>query len=79
MALAERVARLIAPGTWEGNGKPRFNEAEDKALVGFDYQTTMDQLIYTGTFHKKNGVWRFRGAHEIYQAFAPAPVSGIRQ
>jgi hypothetical protein len=72
-ALAKRVAELIKIGDWQGNGEPRFNEAGDKALVNFTFHTSMDLLVYTATFHRIDGVWTLRGAHETYQAFAPAP------
>jgi hypothetical protein len=71
-ALAERVANLLKLGSWEGNGSPRFNQAGDKALVDFWFQTAEDRLVYTATFHRIEGVWTFRGALETFQAFAPA-------
>ena len=70
-ALAERVAQVLKIGNWEGNGRPRFNEAGDKALVDFTFQTAMDRLGYTATFHRIDGIWKLRGANETYQAFAP--------
>jgi hypothetical protein len=73
-ALAKRVAFVIGPKTWQANGSPRFNEARDKALVDLEFQTSMDRLVYTATFHKKGGDWNLRGVRETYQAFAPAPV-----
>ncbi len=69
--LASRVAEVIKIGTWEGNGNPRLNEAGDKALVDFTFQTSEDGLVYTATFHRIDGTWTLRGAHETYQAFAP--------
>lgn len=70
-ALAKRVAQVIKLGTWEGNGAPRFNESGDKALVDFTFQTGMDLLVYTATFHNIDGAWTLRGARETYQGFAP--------
>lgn len=71
-SLARRVADVIKIGTWKGNGSPRLNQAGEKALVDFNYQTSEDILVYTATFHKMDGAWILRGAHETYQAFAPA-------
>jgi hypothetical protein len=68
-ALAERIAQILKIGTWKGNGRPRFNEAGDKALVDFRFQTSEDSYVYTATFHRIDGVWTLRGAHETYQAF----------
>jgi hypothetical protein len=78
-ALAKRVAQVIKLGTWEGNGVPRFNESGDKALVDFTFQTSMDLLVYTATFHKIDGVWTLRGARETYQAFAPRAPAPRKQ
>jgi hypothetical protein len=75
--LAERVARAIGRGTWRGNSAPQMNEAGNKALINFTFQTSMDRLIYTGTFHKVDGSWILRGARETYQAFAPAPAGPV--
>ena len=72
-SLAERVAKVIKIGKWVGNGRPRFNAAGDKALIDFTFQTAMDSLGYTATFHKRDGSWILRGVRETYQAFAPAP------
>jgi hypothetical protein len=72
-ALAKRVALVIGSSTWKANAAPRFNESRDKALIEFSYQTSMDWLVYTGTFHKVNEAWSLRGVRETYQAFAPAP------
>lgn len=69
--LASRVAQVIKIGTWRGNGKPRYSESGDKALVDFDFHRGGDHLIYTATFGKTGRVWRLRGARETYQAFAP--------
>jgi len=68
-ALAERTAEAMKIGTWQGNGKTRLNQAGDKALVDFTFQTSEDRLGYTATFHKLDGAWTLRGAHETYQAF----------
>ena len=72
-ALAKRVAAVIKIGDWKGNGTPRLNEAGDKALVDFTFQTSTDRLVYTATFHRRDGAWTLRGAHETSQAFV---VSG---
>jgi hypothetical protein len=66
-ALAKRVAGTIKFGNWEGNGKPRYNQGKDKALVDSRYSDGVDLLIYTATFHLVNGVWRFRGLRETLQ------------
>jgi hypothetical protein len=70
-ALGRRIADGIKIGKWRGNGKPRFNETEDKALIDFTFQTSEDTYGYTATFHKIAGSWILRGAHETYQAFTP--------
>ena len=69
--LAKRVAVALAIGTSEGNGAPRYNEAGDKALVDLTFHSGDDFLWYTATFHKIDGVWALRGAHESLQAYAP--------
>jgi hypothetical protein len=69
-ALAKRVGKALALGKWEGNGPPQFNEAADKALIDLRFQTSADLLVYTATFHRREGRWELRGAHETYQAFA---------
>jgi hypothetical protein len=71
-ALAKRVAEAMKIGTLKGNGPPRLNEAGDKALVDFTFQTSMDRLVHTATFHRRDGVWILRGVHETSQAFAPS-------
>ncbi len=74
-ALAKRAALIIGSKTWQTNGTPRFNEVQDKALVDFNFQTAMDRLVYTASFHKKSGNWSLRGVRETSQAFAPALVA----
>jgi hypothetical protein len=66
--LAGRVAQAIKIGNWGGNGKPRCNEAGDKALLDFQYQSSIDHLTYTATFHKIDGNWKLRGVRETLQA-----------
>ena len=68
--LAERVAKIIQLGDWEGNSKPAFSEAGDRALIDFRFQTSEDSLVYTAAFQKIDGVWRFRGARETMQGFS---------
>jgi hypothetical protein len=63
------VALAIGPS--EGNGAPRYNQAGDKALVDLTFHAGGDRLWYTATFHKVDGVWILRGAHESFQAYAP--------
>jgi hypothetical protein len=77
--LAQRVAEVIKIGNWKGNSAPRFNESKDKALVDFTFQTGMDRLIYTATFHEAQGVWKVRGVHETSQAFAPTVIIRPKQ
>jgi hypothetical protein len=76
--LAKRVALVIGSNTWQANGSPRFNEAQDKALVDFSYQTGTDRLVYTGTFHKEGEAWSLRGVRETAQAFAPVLAPTVR-
>jgi hypothetical protein len=72
--LAKRVAQGLQLGDWQGNRPPRLNEAGDKALVDMTFQTGMDYLVYTATFHRIDSVWTFRGAHETLQAFSPGAM-----
>ena len=71
--LAGRVANVIRIGTWEGNEKARYNKDGDKALVDFAFRTLEDRLIYTGTFHRIDGVWRLSGVRETLQMLVPPP------
>ena len=66
--VAARVAQAVRIGKWTGNGKPRYNQARDKALVDSVFDAGDDQLTYTATFHWANGVWRLRGVRETLQA-----------
>jgi hypothetical protein len=77
ITLGERVAKAISLITWKGNDAPRFNEVGDKALVDFIFQTRMDRLVYTATFHKVEGSWVLRGVRETLQAFMPAPAGPV--
>lgn len=71
---AKRVAQAIGIGSWEGNGKPRYNEEGDMALVDCVFLDGLDRLTYTVTFHKVDGVWVLRGVRETMQALiAPPP------
>ena len=72
-ALAERVARAIGIGDWQGNRAPRFNQAGDKALVNITFIAGSDRLTYTATFHRLEGTWKFRGARETLQELMPPP------
>lgn len=78
-ALANRAAEVMKVGIWVGSGTPRLNEAGDKALVDFTFQTSMDRLVYTATFHRRDGVWALRGANETAQAFAPSAAVRPKQ
>lgn len=70
--LASRVARAIDVGNWVGSLKPRYNEAEDKALVDSTFISGGDRYTYTATFHKTQGrIWRLRGVRETMQALMP--------
>ncbi len=65
--ITERVAKLVAIGNWTGNGAPRFNEAEDKALIDFNFRAPGDAYIYTALFHRVNEAWELRGVRETFQ------------
>lgn len=69
--LANRVAQAIKVGTWRGSGPARYNRAGDKALVDYYFHSGLSGLTYTATFHHTDGVWRFRGARETLEGFAP--------
>ena len=71
--LAGRVAQAIKIGNWGGNSKPRCNEAEDKALLDFQYRSGLDHLTYTATFHSIDGNWKLRGVRETLQALTLTP------
>jgi len=73
-ALAERAAEVVKIGKLEGVGPPQYNQARDKALVDFLFNTGSDDLIYTATFHKIAGVWRLGGVRETMQAFRPPRI-----
>ena len=70
-AVAKQVAQALKLGTWLENRAPRFNESGDKALVDLTFQSGVDYLVYTATFHRLEGTWTLRGVHETLQAFAP--------
>jgi hypothetical protein len=72
---------VIQIGDWEGNTKPYYNKEGDKALIDCEFWDVFesaesdseyidrgDQLIYTATFHKVDGVWKLRGVRETSQA-----------
>jgi hypothetical protein len=71
--VAKRVANVIRIGKWDGNRKPYYNEAGDKALVDFVYEAGEDRLTYTATFHRVEGSWRLRGVRETLQELMPPP------
>lgn len=73
-ALAERVAKAVKIGNWEGNQSPWYNREGDKALVDFSFRLPEDALTFTATFHRVQGVWRLRGVRETHQAFVPPPI-----
>ena len=70
-AVAKQAAQALRLGTWIENRAPRFNESGDKALVDLTFQSGVDYLVYTATFHRVEGTWTLRGVHETLQAFAP--------
>jgi hypothetical protein len=73
--LAERVARAIEIGKWQGNGEPRYNESRDKALVECVFVAGLDRLRFTGTFHRVRNQWTLRGIRETAQEYlAPPPA-----
>lgn len=78
-ALAERAAKAVGVGGWQGNGAPRFNEGGDKALVDFIFDDGQDRLTYTATFHRVEGTWIFRGARETLQQFSVAGLIAPRK
>ena len=65
--LADRVANAIKIGKLEEGRHIRYNEGGDKALVEWAYNAGEDRYVYTGTFHKVDGVWRLRGVRETLQ------------
>jgi hypothetical protein len=71
--LAARVAQAIKIGKWEGNGEPRYNEGNDKALVNLQFSSGRDLLFYTATLYKIDNIWRLRGVREIAQALVMPP------
>jgi len=73
--VGKRAAQVVVVGHWESNGAPKFTEAGDKALIDFHFQSGVDALVYTATFHRVGGTWIFRGAHETLQAFSAAGLS----
>jgi hypothetical protein len=72
--LAERTAKAVRVGEWEGNGPPQFNQAHNKAIVDFAFNTGSDSLTYTATFYEIAGVWKLRGVQETLQAMLPPPI-----
>jgi hypothetical protein len=68
-----RVVQTIKIGSWRGDGRLRYNEAGDKALVDVDFYSGQDVLIYTATLYRIQGSWRLRGVREIAQYLMSAP------
>ncbi|HEV1285762.1 MAG TPA: hypothetical protein VNU44_10635 [Bryobacteraceae bacterium] len=78
--LAKRVAQAVTIGKWEGNGRPRYNQTRDRALVDISFRLPEDALTYTATFQHVEGVWKLRGVRETLQAFIlSAPISPARR
>jgi hypothetical protein len=71
--LMARVVQTIKIGSWRGDGRLRYNEAGDKALVDVDFYSGQDVLIYTATLYRIQGSWRLRGVREIAQYLMSAP------
>jgi hypothetical protein len=71
--LAARVAQIIKIGRWEGNGEPKYNEANDKALVDLQFSSGRDLLFYTATFWRMQDLWRLHGVSETGQALLAPP------
>jgi hypothetical protein len=78
-ALAKQVAKVLEIGSWEGNHTPKLNEAGDKALVDLTFQSGVDYLVYTATFHRTKGIWTLRGAHETRQRFSLSVKYTVQQ
>jgi hypothetical protein len=72
--LAERTAKAVRIGEWEGNEPPQFNKAHNKAIVDFLFNTGGDELTYTASFYEVAGVWKLRGVQETRQAMLPPPI-----
>ncbi len=70
--LAKRTAEVVKIGELGGVGPPQYNQAHDKALVDFLFNTGSDELIYTATFRSVAGIWKLRGVRETMQAMVPA-------
>jgi len=63
-----KVARAIKFGRWDGNGKPRYNLEGDKALIDCEFRSHRCLFVHNATFHKVDGVWKFRGERQTFQA-----------
>jgi len=68
--VVTRVGSAIRFGDWEATGRPRKNEAGDKAFVDYRFFTGEDVLTYTAAFHNVHGIWTLRGVRETMQEFA---------
>ena len=75
--LMDRASTSTRIGKWTGTGKPRYNEAGDKALVDLQFASGRDRYTYTGTLHLVGDRWRIRALREVAQALVtPVPESG---
>jgi hypothetical protein len=73
--LADRVANAMRLGKLEEARNAHYNEAGDKVLMDWAYNTGEGRLIYTATFHKAAGLWRLRGLRETLQQFLAPSLS----
>jgi hypothetical protein len=65
--LGHRVAQVLGSRTWTGNRGPEYNQAGDKALIRFDFDTGEDVYVFTGTFQRVDDTWVLRGVRESMQ------------
>jgi hypothetical protein len=73
--LGHRVARVLGIQTWTGNRGPEYNQAGDRALIRFDFDTGDDVYVYTGTFQRVDDTWVLRGVRESMQGLKALAVT----
>jgi hypothetical protein len=72
-AAGKKVAQAISIGEWQFNSEPRFNKAEDMALIDCEFIDGRDLLVETATFHKIGSLWKLRGVRQTMQALLASP------
>jgi hypothetical protein len=63
-ALTQRVGVLIGGDLPREAERPRFNSLGNKARVRMSFVDGRDAYGYSATFHREDGIWKFRGARE---------------